>query len=104
MSYPTHLSDDSDGTLLYLARRRAGAKLGWFIHASVYLCVNLALMALAWHQGRRGDGGWAIYPAEFWGLGLLIHGAAVWLRAPGNPWWQRQVEREMQKLRQQAPR
>ena len=99
MSDPTHLSDENESSLLYLARRRAGAKLGWCIHASVYLCVNLALMALAGQQGRH----WAIYPAVFWGLGLLMHGAAVWLRSPGNPWWQRQVERELQKLRQQSP-
>ena len=29
-----------------LARRRAGAKMGWYIHASVYLLVNLLLVAL----------------------------------------------------------
>ncbi|MNY71305.1 hypothetical protein D3C86_2096190 [compost metagenome] len=31
-------------------------------------------------QGRH----WAIYPALGWGLGLLLHGAVVWLKLPGG--------------------
>ena len=65
MSDPTHLSDENESSLLYLARRRAGAKLGWCIHASVYLCVNLTLMALAWQQGRH----WAYLPRRVLGPG-----------------------------------
>lgn len=58
-----------------LARRRAGAKMGWFIHALVYVCVNLLLASLAITSGRN----WAIFPALGWGLGLAIHGVVVFL-------------------------
>lgn len=73
-----------------LARRRAGAKLGWYIHAGAYLVVNLGLAALSLSQGRH----WALFPALGWGLGLAIHGAVVWLALPGDGWHARLVERE----------
>ena len=50
-----------DQTLERQARKRAGAKLGWYIHATVYLCVNLVLVALSLMGGRHwyatGSGG-----------------------------------------------
>lgn len=82
------------------ARRRAGMKLGWYVHAAVYLLVNLGLMGLALSQGRH----WAIYPALGWGLGLLIHGSVVWLTAPASPLFRRLVERELQALQQSEKR
>ena len=56
-----------------LARRRAKAKLGWFIHAAVYAAVNLGLIAVSVASGKH----WAIFPLLGWGLGLAIHGIAV---------------------------
>ncbi len=73
-----------------LARKRAGAKLGWFLHALVYAAVITGLTLLSLHQGR----GWAIFPAAGWGAGLLIHCLAVWLVPPGGSLWQRLLERE----------
>ena len=73
-----------------LARRRAGAKMGWYMHAAVYLLVNLGLAALALSSGRD----WHAYPLLGWGLGLAIHGAAVWLIGPGAALRERLVERE----------
>lgn len=73
-----------------LAHRRASAKMGWFIHALVYVCVNAGLALIAWRSGRE----WFVYPLAGWGLGLAIHGLAVWLLAPGADWRERLVERE----------
>lgn len=78
-----------------IAQQRASAKLGWYRHAAIYLIVNLGLFILAFYQGR----GWAIYPALGWGLGLAIHGVAVWLHGPTSHWRERLVERERQALR-----
>jgi hypothetical protein len=77
-----------------LARRRAKAKIGWFIHATAYVTVNLLLVAFSLASGH----GWAIYPALGWGLGLALHGAAVWLFAPGGQMLERMVERERVRL------
>lgn len=81
-----------------LARRRAGAQLGWLIHAGVYLCVNLGLVALSAWQGRH----WAIFPLLGWGVGLLAHGAAVALSGRGDNLYRRLLERERAALRGQA--
>ena len=81
-------------TLQQQARRRAGMKLGWYIHASVYALVNLGLMSLALSQGRH----WAVYPALFWGIGLACHAASVWLRSPNSSLWHNMVQRERSAL------
>jgi 2TM domain len=77
-----------------LARRRAGAKLGWLIHAAVYLCVNAFLIALSWFTGKA----WVIFPLMGWGLGLAIHGAAVWLASPGSALHEHLLQAERAKL------
>ena len=83
---PTLTAEDIDA----LARKRAGAKMGWYMHATVYVLVNLGLAALAISTGRD----WHAYPWLGWGLGLAIHGAAVWLAGPGASLRQSLVERE----------
>jgi len=82
-----------DSRLEQLARKRAGAKLGWYIHASVYLLVNLLLAAIAFSNGRN----WAIYPALGWGLGLAVHGAVVFLLT-GAGLHERLVQQERERL------
>lgn len=78
-----------------LARRRAGAKMGWYVHASVYVLVNVFLVLLASSRGQN----WAMYPLLGWGLGLLIHGAVVFFVAPGGQLYDRVLERERRALR-----
>lgn len=80
-----------------LAHKRAKAKLGWYIHATVYLLVNLFLALVA----ARHAQGWATFPALGWGLGLLIHGAAVWLALPGGSLYGQLLERERAALQRQ---
>lgn len=83
-----------------LARKRAGAKLGWYTHAGVYVLVNLFLAFVSSRSGHA----WAIFPALGWGLGLLIHGAAVWLAMPGGSLYRQLLERERAALQRQQPR
>lgn len=77
-----------------LARRRAGARMGWYVHALVFLAVNAALATLSLSSGRH----WAIYPALGWGMGLLIHGLVVWLVLGGGGLQQRMVAQERERL------
>jgi hypothetical protein len=85
-----------EATLEKTARRRAGMKMGWYIHASFYVAVNLLLVAIAASQGRT----WAVFPFLGWGLGLAIHGAVVFLLA-GSNLQETLIERERQQLRAQ---
>ena len=41
------LSPAEEARLDHLAQRRAKAKLGWYLHAAVYVVVNLGLIALS---------------------------------------------------------
>ena len=77
-----------------LARKRAGAKLGWYIHALVYVCVNVMLALLSLASGKH----WALFPALGWGLGLAIHGVVVFFVTCGAGLHERLIERERQRL------
>lgn len=77
-----------------LARKRAGAKMSWYIHASVYIIVNLLLAVLS----AMSDRYWAIFPAFGWGIGLLIHGAVVFLATGGGGLHERLVQQERKRL------
>lgn len=83
-----------DAQLERLARRRAGMRLGWLIHAGVFLAVNLLLTTLSLLGGR----GWAIYPFLGWGLGLAIHGAVVLAAMPGGGLMERLLQQERRRL------
>jgi hypothetical protein len=80
-----------------LARRRAGKKMGWYIHAFVYITVNIGLALLSSFSGRH----WAIFPALGWGLGLLIHGLVVFVAPPGSQFRENLVQRERDRLQEQ---
>ena len=84
----------SDTRLEQLARKRAGAKLGWYIHASVCLAVNLLLVTLSLSSGRH----WAVFPLLGWGLGLAVHGAVVFLLTGGAGLHERLVQQERERL------
>ena len=83
-------SPTSDAQIEQLARRRAGAKMGWYIHASVYIVVNLLLAALSAMNDRHC----ATFPA----IGLAVHGAVVFLATGGAGLQERLVQQERDKL------
>ena len=84
----------ADAELERLARKRAGMRLGWLIHAGVFIAVNLLLATLSYASGR----GWAIFPFLGWGLGLAIHGAVVLAAMPGGSLMERLVQQERARL------
>lgn len=57
-----------DKHLEQLARKRASAKMGWYIHATVFIIVNLLLAGLSAMSERH----WAMFPAFGWGIGLAL--------------------------------
>lgn len=64
-----------------IARRRIRARIGLYIHATVYVAVN-AFLALVQSQ-TTPQYAWALWPAAGWGLGLAIHAAVVLLGQSG---------------------
>lgn len=93
-------SPSNDRNLDRLARRRAGAKMGWYLHAGVYVAVNLLLALLSAMSDRH----WAVYPALGWGIGLAVHGVVVFLVTGGGGLHERLVRKERSRLSaQRAP-
>lgn len=82
-----------------IARKRAGSKLGWYIHATVYVLVN-ALMFVVSSQGI-GHRQWSLYPALGWGLGLVLHGIAVFMLGNGSGLRESMVQKERERLERQ---
>jgi hypothetical protein len=93
---PTPLSpEDIDR----IARKRAGAKLGWYIHALVFVLVNLGLYLgsdMAW-----GSRAWSVKPLLGWGLGLALHGISVWFVGDTSSLRERMVQKERERLLRQ---
>ena len=89
-----HLSDEE---IDRLARRRAAAKMGWYVHACVYLLVNLFLFAMS--DYAFGQRRWSMFPVLGWGLGLALHGVSVFVLGTGSGLRERLVEKERERLR-----
>lgn len=82
-----------------LAHKRARAKLGWYIHAMVYIVANLFIFAIS----RYGFGSrpWSVFPLLGWGLGLALHGISVFFLGAGAGLRDRLVQQERERLRRQ---
>ena len=79
-----------------LARRRAGAKLGWYIHLSVYLLVNLLVFALS--SQAFGHRPWSLFPLLGWGVGVALHFISVFVLGNGSELRERMVQKERERL------
>jgi hypothetical protein len=79
-----------------LAHRRAGRKLGWYMHAALYVVVNLAFYAMS--EYGFGHRSWSVFPVLGWGLGLALHGVSVFVLGKGSGLRERMVQRERERL------
>ncbi|HSV36341.1 MAG TPA: 2TM domain-containing protein [Ramlibacter sp.] len=79
-----------------LAHKRAGAKLGWYVHAALYVVVNLFIFAIS--QYAFGHRPWSVFPLLGWGLGLALHGISVFLLGAGGGLRERLVQQERDRL------
>lgn len=82
-----------------LAAKRAGAKLRWYMHAAVFVSVNLFLFTLSHYALGTRD--WSVKPLLGWGLGLALHGIAVWFLGAGSDVREGLVQRERERLHRQ---
>lgn len=77
--------------------------MGWYIHATVFVLVNLLILALSQHG--FGTRSWSVKPVLGWGLGLVLHGISVFVLGGGSGLRERLVQREREHLlRQQSAR
>jgi 2TM domain len=65
--------------LYKVAQKRAKAKLGFYIHATVYVLVTVFQIGI--NSFTTPAVMWSIFPALGWGLGLTAHYLAVFILA-----------------------
>ena len=81
-----------------LARKRAGAKMGWYTHAMVFVLVNLYWYLSAEQGWGWGHHGWSYKAPLGWGLGLALHGVSVFILGRGSSLRERMVQKERERL------
>lgn len=59
------------------AKRRAEAKLGFYIHLAVYVGVNILLVII--NLATSPQYIWFKWPLLGWGIGLFFHGMSVFV-------------------------
>jgi hypothetical protein len=82
-----------------LARKRAGAKLGWYSHAAIFVLVNLFLFAIS--EYGFGHRRWSVFPLLGWGLGLAFHGISVFVLGTGSDLRERMIRKERERLQRE---
>jgi hypothetical protein len=93
---PTMSSPLTPEALEQLARKRAGAKLGWYVHATLYVLVNLLIFSMSHYA--YGNRPWSLGPLLGWGLGLVLHGVSVFVLGSGSSLRERMVQRERERI------
>jgi hypothetical protein len=87
-----------------IAARRVRAKREFYMHASTYVIVNLALAGVWLLTG--GSYPWFLWPMIGWGVGVLFHGFAIAFHvdttSPADPGDERAIAREMARMRRRA--
>lgn len=78
------------------AKRRVDMKMGFYVHALVFVLVNFALYALS----QLGHGvRWHVFPLWGWGLGLAIHGVVTFVSLRGEGLRERMMAEEVERLK-----
>ena len=94
------MNQQPDEPLRRQAERRVKLKMGFFIHALVYVLVNLGLFVI---NGVVGGKPWALWPMAGWGLGLAIHGIVTFVNLRGDGLRERLLQQEIDKLKRRGP-
>jgi hypothetical protein len=77
------------------ARKRVEALKGFYIHATAFVLVNIALFAI---NVLVGGGWWFYWPLIGWGIGLGAHALGVFGFGGSGPWGQDWEERKTREI------
>lgn len=80
------------------ARRRVQELKGFYLHAAIYVIVNVGLIFVYAFSGASGF--WPIWPILGWGVGLLAHALATFRLVPtlfSKDWEERKVQQYVEK-------
>jgi galactitol-specific phosphotransferase system IIC component len=86
-----------------LAYKRVKKIKGFYIHAMVYVLVNIFIIVTNYHENINMDSNfwrWEIFNTTiFWGIGLAFHGLSVFGKNIffGHDWEERKINQFMEK-------
>jgi steroid 5-alpha reductase family enzyme len=87
---------NGEDELLRQAKNRVARKMAFYVHALVFVLVNLGLFLLNQFTGNTR---WHQWPLWGWGLGLAIHGVVTFLSLYSDGWREDMVAKEVERLR-----
>jgi len=86
-----------------LAKKRAGARVGFMIHATVFVAVGLLFLVMSQTgitpHAAPHHAHWPMFPMAGWAIGLFFHGLAVYARGPFSGIRERMIQSELQRIR-----
>ncbi len=86
--------NENEDRIYQRAKARVEALRGFYIHAMVYVTVNLGLFAINMLTSR--DSLWFYWPLLGWGIGLAINGLVVFAGGLlGGDWEERKIRETM---------
>lgn len=91
--------------LKYLKAKKKVIRIkGFYIHLLVYICVNILIVTLNFHDLKPGESYFQwhnFFTLIFWGIGLAAHGLSVFLPnfILGNDWEERKIRELMNKYK-----
>ncbi len=77
------------------AKKRVEAKVGFYIHLSVYIAVSILLIIINISSSTKNL--WFQWPLIGWGIGVLFHGLGVFVFSGKPAITERMIEKEMKK-------
>jgi 2TM domain len=91
-----------DRNRYHRARRRARQIRAFYLHAAVFVAVNILLHVINFVAASKVY--WAFWPLFGWGIGLLAHGVATfhWMPFVGKEWEERKIRELMDRDRHDA--
>jgi hypothetical protein len=90
--------DDRD--LRQRAEKRVEEKKSFFWDLGAYIVINAGLFIIWFFTGAGYP--WFVWPLLGWGIGLVFHFLSVFVFGSNNAWHEKQVEKEMDRLRRQG--
>ena len=90
----------TEDKLRKLARKRAQAKIGFYVHLVIYVIINVFLVLLWYITSDTTELPWFIYPLIGWGIGLVAHGVYTFYGSTGLE--DSMTERELANLKAQG--
>jgi hypothetical protein len=77
------------------AKKRVEARLGFYIHLSVYIAVNILLIIINLRTSPEYI--WFKWPLIGWGIGVFFHALSVFVFSGGSAIKEQMIEKEMKK-------